>query len=134
VKDICEITGCACIRCNPGACGSRYNVTQKEEKRMDMNKIIKMMQSEDYRERFKAEYWQLKDRYEKLKAFNTKIEAAQAVRRPIDPWEESPKTVVEMPKHDCPEWILKEQQAIMGNYLHMLEMRAVIEGIDLSEV
>lgn len=100
---------------------------------MDMNKIIKMMQSEDYRERFKAEYWQLKDRYEKLKAFNTKIEAAQAVRRPIDPWEESPKTVVEMPKHDCPEWILREQQSIMGNYLHMLEMRAVIEGIDLSE-
>lgn len=101
---------------------------------MDMNKIIKMMQSEDYKERFKAEYWQLKDRYEKLKVFNTKIEAAQAVRRPIDPWEDRSEVIVEMPKHDCPEWLLRNQQSTMGEYLHILEMRAVIEGVDLSEV
>lgn len=102
---------------------------------MDMKKIINMMQSEDYKERFKAEYWQLKDRYEKLKAFNTKIEAAQATRRPIDLWQQEEfRLVVEMPKHDCPEWVLTEQQSIMDRYLHILEMRAVIEDIDLSEV
>ena len=101
---------------------------------MDMKKITKMMQSEDYKERFKAEYWQLKDRYEKLKAFNTKIEAAQASIRPREFWEEKPEITIEMPKHDCPEWILRDQQGIMGNYLHILELRAVIEGVDLSEV
>ena len=38
---------------------------------------------------------------------------------------------VEMPKHDCPDELLRQQQRIMGEYLHVLEMRAVIEGIEL---
>lgn len=77
------------------------------------------MKSNDYRERFKAEYYQTKIRYEKLKTFNTKIEASQR------------SLVKEEPKHDCPYTILREQQAIMGEYLHILELRAVIEGIEL---
>lgn len=38
---------------------------------------------------------------------------------------------VEMPKHDCPGSILDDQQRAMGQYLHILELRAEIEGIDL---
>lgn len=45
---------------------------------MKLKNTIGMMQSENYKERFKAEYYQTKIRYEKLKKFNTKIEAAKA--------------------------------------------------------
>lgn len=43
---------------------------------MELKDTIEMMTSEDYKERFKAEYYQTKIRYEKLKKFNTRIEAA----------------------------------------------------------
>jgi hypothetical protein len=89
------------------------------ECRSPFHATVEGMLSTDYKERFKAEYQQTKIRYEKLKAFNTRISAAG-----ID---ES----VEMPKHDCPAMLLKSQQAAMGEYLHILEVRAVIEGIDL---
>lgn len=90
---------------------------------MEFKDTIEMMMSEDYKERFKAEYYQTKIRYEKLKKFNTKIKAAEMTGF-MD-------NAVEMPKHDCPVDLLREQQAVMGNYLHILEIRAVIEGIDL---
>lgn len=106
---------------------------------------VNMMLSEDYKERFVAEYRQTKIRYERLKRFNTKIEAARRQRsgNPMD-WtgmvsqilgaksvtENDNKWVTE-PKHDCPEELLREQQRVMGEYLHILEVRAVIEGIEL---
>ena len=45
---------------------------------MELNNTVELMNSSDYRDRFKAEYYQTKIRYEKLKKFNTKIEAAYA--------------------------------------------------------
>lgn len=92
---------------------------------MTLFDTIDNMTSADYKDRFKAEYWQTKIRYEKLKAFNTKIEAADRVMC----FGEKPK--VEAPKHDCPIDVLTEQQNLMGRYLHILEVRAVIEGIEL---
>ena len=92
---------------------------------MNLSDTIGMMTSDDYRERFKAEYYQTKIRYEKLKAFNNKIEAAIALM------DHAPLKRIEMPKHDCPEYLLIEQQRVMGEYLHFLEIRAVIEGIEL---
>ena len=89
---------------------------------------IECMLSTDYKKRFKAEYAQTKIRYERLKAFNTKIEAANRTNEWLCRYE-MPK--VEMPKHDCPDDILEQQQHLMGQYLHILELRAVIEGIEL---
>ncbi len=89
----------------------------------ELKDTVAMMNSPDYKERFKAEYWQTKIRYEKLKAFNTKIEAAHRTMYCDN--------AVEEPKHDCPPDLLLEQQSAMGNYLHILEVRAVIEGIEL---
>lgn len=87
---------------------------------MELKDTIAMMTSEDYKDRFKAEYHQTKTRYEKLKAFNNRIEAAfRSDGR------------VKEPVHDCSFDLLKEQQSLMGNYLHVLEVRAVIEGIEL---
>ena len=85
-----------------------------------------MMNSDDYKERFKAEYHQTKIRYEKLKAFNNKIEASRCTN---NTWDARKK--VEMPKHDCPDDLLTAQQRAMGEYLHLLEVRAVIEEIEL---
>lgn len=96
----------------------------KEANCTDFDHTIDMMRSPDYKERFKAEYHQTKIRYEKLKAFNNKIEAFDLTRY-------AGALSVEEPKHDCPAHLLVEQQHMMGQYLHILEVRAVIEGIEL---
>lgn len=72
----------------------------------------------NYKERFKAEYQQTKLRYEKLKDLNNRIEAAGATNQ-------------KHPCHDCPDWMLRDQQRVMGEYLHILEVRAIIEDIEL---
>lgn len=85
---------------------------------MELKDTVEGMTSPDYKERFKAEYNQTKIRYEKLKKFCDKIEVAQM-------------TGEEEPKHDCPLELLREQQRAMGQYLHLLELRAVIEKVEL---
>ena len=90
---------------------------------MELKDTIEMMTSADYKERFKAEYYQTKERYERLKAFNTKIEAAERTA--------FAEKRIDMPKHDCPLDVLHFQQSVMGDYLHILEVRAVIENIEL---
>lgn len=97
-----------------------------------LQNTVDLMISADYKDRFKAEYWQLKIRYEKLKAFNAKIEAATIGRH--EHYNDNSVNITDMPKHDCPAELLREQQNIMGNYLHTLEVRAVFENIDLTEV
>ena len=42
---------------------------------MNLNDTVKMMNSANYKERFKAEYWQTKIRYEKLHRMTVKYEA-----------------------------------------------------------
>ena len=91
---------------------------------MELKDTIAMMQSADYKERFKAEYHQTKIRYEKLKAFNNKIEAAKSTAYAHN--------AVPMPKHDCPDDMLREQQNVMEHYLQILELRAIIEGVALD--
>lgn len=87
---------------------------------LNLKGTASLMTSTDYRQRFIAEYWQTKIRYEKLKAFNNKIEASYS------------SDSIETPEHDCPDGMLLEQQHIMGEYLHILEVRAIIENIDLD--
>ena len=90
------------------------------------NEVISIFAaSSSYKERFIAEYILLKQKHEKLKAFNTKIEAAELTKE-MD-------NGVDEPLHDCPASLLREQQKVMGEYLHILEVRAVIEGIDLQK-
>ena len=87
----------------------------------ELKDTIELMTSADYKERFKAEYYQTKIRYEKLKTFCNKIEVARMIG-----WREEPK-------HDCPVELLRDQQYHMGLYLSILEKRAIIEDIDLKE-
>ena len=81
---------------------------------MELKDTIKLMESEDYKERFKAEYYQTKIRYDKLHRMITKYEAGTL--------EFEPKCQIEL---------LQEQANFMGRYLHTLEIRAEIEEIKL---
>lgn len=82
---------------------------------MELKDTIELMNSNDYKERFKAEYLQTKIRYEKLHKMTVKYEAGTLNFEP-----------------SCSLEILKEQKSYMGNYLRMLEVRAEIEKIDLN--
>ena len=82
---------------------------------MELKDTIEMMQSADYKERFKAEYQQTKIRYDKLHKMLTKAEAGTLEFTPT-----------------CPLELLREQKATMGRYLHCLEIRAEMEKIDLD--
>ena len=109
----------------------------------EIEDTVHLMLSGDYRERLVAEYRQTKIRYERLKRFNNQIEAAQLKRAngATTNWSGmlsqlmnvQSVTVADVnePKHDCPAELLREQQRKMGEYLHILEVRAVIEGIEL---
>ena len=87
---------------------------------MELKHTVELMKSESYKDRFIAEYWQTKIRYEKLKTFCNNIEASMLSKN------------VNEPSHDCPLHLLQEQQAAMGKYLKMLEIRAIIENINLE--
>lgn len=81
----------------------------------DLKDNVAMMNSENYKERFRAEYFQTKIRYEKLHAMTIKYEAGTLNFTP-----------------SCSLELLNEQKRHMGNYLHCLEVRAEIEKIDLN--
>ena len=85
---------------------------------MELKETIELMCSSDYKERFVAEYRQVKIRYEKLKNFCNKIEVETMLGK-------------EETKHDCPLELLREQKRYMGLYLSILEKRALIENVEL---
>ena len=89
---------------------------------MELKDTIANMTSSDYKARMIAEYQQTKIRYEKLKDLNTKIEAADCS------WGK-----IKMPEINCPPHLLRDQQEVMGRYLHILEIRAELEGLDLGK-
>lgn len=91
---------------------------KKGKNNMELKETIELMCSEDYKERFIAEYLQVKIRYEKLKNFCNKIEVEKMLGK-------------EVTKHDCPLELLREQQKYMGLYLSVLEKRALIENVEL---
>ncbi len=87
---------------------------------MELKDTVEMMNSSDYKERFKAEYYQTKIRYDKLEKFVNKIKACQYF-----------ETEDRMPAHDCPVGMLIEQLDNMRYYLNLLQQRAFIESIEL---
>lgn len=81
---------------------------------MNLKDTIELMQSEDYKERFKAEYWQLRIRRHKLAIMLRKYHEG---------------TLEFIP--DTPIEILEAQLASMNNYIMLLRYRANIEKIEL---
>lgn len=83
---------------------------------MELKDTIEMMNSSDYKERFKAEYWQLKIRCLKLHSMVIKYEAKTLGFKPT-----------------CPIELLKHQMLLMEQLLFDLEARAEIEKVNLEE-
>lgn len=81
---------------------------------MELKDTIELMQSEDYKERFKAEYFQVKIRLEKLYEMLVRYDAGTLGFTP-----------------DCSIQLLKDQLSIMRDYLYALQVRAEIENIEL---
>lgn len=82
-----------------------------------LNDTVNMMNSVDYRERFRAEYYQLVIRYKKLKAM-------------LEKWDNGELDFIP----DCNRGILNMQERIMADYIAILESRAQIENIDIGDV
>lgn len=79
---------------------------------MELKDTIEMMQSEDYKERFKAEYYQTKIRYDKLKKM-------------VDNWDSLDF------KPTCKKEIYLTQLDAMKAYLDILKLRAIKEKVEL---
>ena len=82
---------------------------------MELKDTIEMMNSRNYKERFKAEYWQGRIRYSKLFRMLVKYKAG---------------TLGFIP--DCSFELLEEQLYVMRKYLMLLEVRAEVEKINLE--
>ena len=82
---------------------------------MTLDEIIELLKSDSYKDRAKGEYWFVKDKYEKLHRVIIRREAGKLDFKP-----------------NCPMEQWKAQASAMGQYLYQLEVKAEIEGIDLS--
>ena len=75
---------------------------------------IQLMNSDDYKERFKAEYYQLVTIYKALKSMLTK-------------WDEGILNF----KPTCPRSTYNMQINTIANYIAVLEIRVVMKGVNL---
>jgi len=83
---------------------------------MELKETVEMMNSADYKERFKAEYQQVVIRYQKLAAMLQKWDNGELNFTPT-----------------CPRSTYNMQVRAMTDYIAVLEARAVMEGVDLGE-
>lgn len=83
---------------------------------MELKETINLMTSADYKERFKAEYYQVKIRLEKLSAMCDKWDNGKLEFTPT-----------------CPREIYTYQIKSMKEYLDMLVIRAKIENVEIGE-
>ncbi len=74
----------------------------------------------DWKDRLKEEYAQTKERYEKLKAYNNKKEVEVYL-----------SDLTESKEERYSNHLLSRQQSVMGEYLHILELRAELAHIEL---
>lgn len=81
---------------------------------MELRDTVHMMNSEDYKERFKAEYYQNVIRYGKLLDMLKKWDNEELDFTPT-----------------CPRSTYNIQMLAMSDYIAILEARAAIEGVEL---
>lgn len=81
-----------------------------------LSETIRLMQSDNYKDRFKAEYYQTKIRYEKLNAVIAAYESGTLSFTP-----------------SCSLELLNCQKECMKDYIRCLKIRAKIEGICVEE-
>lgn len=82
---------------------------------MELKDTVQQMLSEDYKNRFKAEYYQAKIRYDELVDMLDRWDKGQLLFSPT-----------------CPRELLWRQVTVMEDYMDLLIERSIAEGIDLS--
>ena len=82
---------------------------------MELKNTVEMMNSADYKERFKAEYYQVSIRYKKLKSM-------------LDKWDNGTLDF----EPTCPRTTYDVQINAMAIYIAVLEKRAIMENIELE--
>lgn len=92
--------------------------------------IAAMMDSGEYKERFRAEYWEIKIRYEQKRDMLIKMDAARAMAEMVGHQPDYTKFLGFTPT--CPYEMISEQCCLLRRYLDMLETQAVMEEIDLT--
>lgn len=85
--------------------------------RLELLDTVEMMCSTDYKDRFRAEYMQLKIRHDKLRAITNKWDHGGIEELGFTP--------------TCPREIYEYQLKHMRDYMDVLEYRAKLEGVDL---
>ena len=85
--------------------------------KMQLEDTIDMMKSSDYKQRFKAEYYQLKIRYEKLKSM-------------LEKWDNNELNFTPT----CSRATYNNQITVMRDYMYTLEGRAEQEGIEFKDI
>ena len=90
---------------------------KKEKQKMELLNTIDMMTSDDYKERFKAEYFQVLIRYKKLQNM-------------LDTWDEGKLDFTPT----CPRSTYDLQMRAMKDYIAVLEARAMMENVNLESV
>ena len=83
---------------------------------MELKDTVEMMNSADYKDRFKAEYQQVVIRHQKLAAMLQKWDNGELNFTPT-----------------CPRSTYNMQVRAMTDYIAVLEARAVMEGVELGE-
>ncbi len=84
---------------------------------MRLNETIKMMCSDDYKERFRAEYAQLVIRY-------------YGLCNMLEKWDNGILNF----EPTCPRSTYNMQRRAMEDYIAVLEARAVMENVELEDV
>lgn len=83
---------------------------------MELKDTVEMMNSSDYKERFRAEYQQVVIRYQKLKSM-------------LEKWDAGSEKLDFEPT--CPRSTYNMQIKAMTDYIAALEARAVMENVEL---
>lgn len=87
-----------------------------DKRPMELKDTIKMMDSTDYKDRFRAEYFQANIRYWKLKNMMDRCDEGTLDFKPT-----------------CPKSIYVMQMKAMSDYIEVLKTRATMEDVDLSD-
>lgn len=82
---------------------------------MELIDTAKLMISKNYKDRFKAEYYQNKIRRDKLLKMIVNYDSGKLEFEPI-----------------CSIYLLKTQLDAMNTYLNILQLRAMTEGIEIE--
>ncbi len=82
---------------------------------MELRDTVELMTSDDYKERFRAEYWQLRTRKEKLEHMIGAMDKGTLDFTPM-----------------CPYTLMRQQHKAMEAYFRVLLDRSTAERIDLG--